>query len=60
MRSRGSGAGKRTVRSAGEIRNSVLSLSVLILRSKLSLAAENLFLRKQLAFYEERGVGLGD
>jgi transposase InsO family protein len=34
----------------------VLSLSGLIVRPKLSLAAENLFLRKQLAFYEERGV----
>jgi putative transposase len=56
MSSRRGGAGKRTVRSAGGIGNGVLSLSVLILRSRLSLAAENLFLRKQLAFYEERGV----
>ena len=56
MSSRHRGTGKRTIKSAGEIGNGVLSLSVLILRSRLSLAAENLFLRKQLAFYEERGV----
>src|SRR6266436_2052182 len=29
---------------------------ILTLRSKNSLAAENLFLRKQLAFYPERGI----
>jgi putative transposase len=29
---------------------------ILTLRSKSSLAAENLFLRKQLAFYQERGI----
>ncbi len=28
----------------------------LVLRSRTSLAAENVFLRKQLAFYEERKV----
>lgn len=28
----------------------------LVLRSRTSLAAENLFLRKQLAFYQERKV----
>ena len=28
----------------------------LVLRSKTSLAAENLFLRKQLAFYQERKI----
>jgi hypothetical protein len=56
MSSRHSGAGKRIVRSAGEIGNDVLSLSGLIVRPRLSLAAENLFLWKQLAFYEERGV----
>ena len=50
------GAGKRTVNSVGEIGHGVLSLSELIVRPKLSLAAENFFLRKQLMFYEERGV----
>jgi putative transposase len=33
-----------------------LSFLVLSLRSKSSLAAENLFLRKQLAFYQERKI----
>jgi putative transposase len=32
----------------------LLHFLVLSLRSKTSLAAENLFLRKQLAFYQER------
>jgi hypothetical protein len=50
------GAGKGTVKSVVEIGSGVLSLSGLIVRPKLSLAAENLFLRKQLAFYEGRGV----
>jgi hypothetical protein len=50
------GADKGTVKSIIEIGSGVLSLSGLIVRPKLSLAAENLFLRKQLAFYEERGV----
>jgi hypothetical protein len=31
----------------------LLRFLVLSLRSKISLAAENLFLRKQLAFYQE-------
>jgi len=30
---------------------------LLFLRSRSSLAAENLFLRKQLAFYQERKIG---
>jgi len=34
----------------------MLRLLVLALRSKSSLAAENLFLRKQLAFYRERKI----
>ena len=34
----------------------VLRLFALGLRSKSSLAAENLFLRKQLAFYQERKI----
>jgi hypothetical protein len=34
----------------------LLSFLVLNLRSKSSLAAENLFLRKQLAFYQERRI----
>ena len=34
----------------------LLRLLVLSLRSKSSLAAENLFLRKQLAFYKERKI----
>jgi len=34
----------------------LLCLLVLGLRSKSSLAAENLFLRKQLAFYKERRI----
>jgi hypothetical protein len=34
----------------------LLCLLVLALRSKSSLAAENLFLRKQLAFYQERRI----
>ena len=34
----------------------LLRFLVLSLRSKSSLAAENLFLRKQLAFYQERKV----
>jgi hypothetical protein len=34
----------------------LLRLFVLALRSKSSLAAENLFLRKQLAFYRERKI----
>jgi hypothetical protein len=34
----------------------LLRLLVLGLRSKTSLAAENLFLRKQLAFYQERRI----
>jgi hypothetical protein len=34
----------------------LLRLLVLSLRSKDSLATENLFLRKQLAFYQERKV----
>jgi hypothetical protein len=42
------GAGKRTVNSVGEIGRDVLSLSELIVRPKLSLAAENLFLRSVL------------
>jgi hypothetical protein len=50
------GADKGTVKLIIEIGSGVLSLSGLIVRPKLSLAAENLFLRKQLAFYEERGV----
>jgi len=32
------------------------SFLVLSLRSRSSLAAENLFLRKQLAFYQERKI----
>jgi hypothetical protein len=44
------GAGKGIVKSVVEIGSGVLSLSELIVRPKLSLAAENLFLRKQLAF----------
>ena len=32
---------------------------ILTLRSKSSLAAENLFLRKQLAFYQERAIKPG-
>ena len=34
----------------------LLRFLVLSLRSKTSLAAENLFLRKQLAFYQERKI----
>ena len=34
----------------------LLRFLVLSLRSKASLAAENLFLRKQLAFYQERKI----
>ena len=34
----------------------LLCLLVLALRSKSSLAAENLFLRKQLAFHQERRI----
>ena len=34
----------------------LLCLVVLGFRSKSSLAAENLFLRKQLAFYQERKI----
>jgi hypothetical protein len=34
----------------------LLRLVALCLRSKSSLAAENLFLRKQLAFYQERKI----
>jgi hypothetical protein len=34
----------------------LLSFLVLSLRSRSSLAAENLFLRKQLAFYQERKI----
>ena len=34
----------------------LLHFLVLSLRSKSSLAAENLFLRKQLAFYQERKI----
>ncbi len=34
----------------------LLRFLVLSLRSKTSLAAENLFLRKQLAFYQERNI----
>ena len=34
----------------------LLHFVVLSLRSKSSLAAENLFLRKELAFYQERGI----
>jgi len=34
----------------------LLRLPVLSLRSKTPLAAENLFLRKQLAFYQERKI----
>jgi putative transposase len=34
----------------------LLHFVILSLRSKSSLAAENLFLRKQLAFYQERGL----
>ena len=34
----------------------LLRFLVLNLRSKTSLAAENLFLRKQLAFYQERKI----
>ena len=34
----------------------LLRFLVLGLRSKTSLAAENLFLRKQLAFYQERRI----
>ena len=34
----------------------LLRLLALGLRSKSSLAAENLFLRKQLAFYQERRI----
>jgi len=50
-------AGKGSIESVVEIASNALSLSGLMVRSKLSLAAENLFLRKHLAFYEERGVG---
>ena len=35
----------------------LLRFLVLSLRSEISLAAENLFLRKQLAFYKERKSG---
>ena len=38
----------------------LLRLLVLGLRSKSSLAAENLFLRKQLAFYRERDQAAPD
>jgi hypothetical protein len=41
------GAGKRIVKSVVEIGSGVLNLSELIVRPKLSLTAENLFLRKQ-------------
>ena len=34
----------------------VLQVMILTLRSNRSLAAENLFLRKQLAFYRERRI----
>jgi hypothetical protein len=34
----------------------LLHFLVLSLRSRSSLAAENLFLRKQLVFYRERGI----
>ena len=37
----------------------LLRFLLLELRSKSSLAAENLFLRKQLAFYQERGIKPG-
>ena len=36
----------------------LLHFLVLSLRSQGSLAAENLFLRKQLAFYQERKIRL--
>jgi hypothetical protein len=36
----------------------MLRLVILTLRSRKSLAAENLFLRKQLAIYQERGIKL--
>jgi putative transposase len=48
--------GKGSIESVFEIASDAFSLSGLMVRSKLSLAAKNLFLRKQLAFYEERGV----
>jgi hypothetical protein len=54
--SSGRSAAGKSISSAVQIGNDVLSLSRLIARPKLSLAAENLFLHKQLAFYEERGV----
>jgi hypothetical protein len=34
----------------------LLRFLILALRAKNSLAAENLFLRKQLAFYQERRI----
>jgi len=37
----------------------LLHFLVLSLRSRSSLAAENLFLRKQLAIYQERGIKPG-
>jgi hypothetical protein len=37
----------------------LLRFLLLGLRSKSSLAAENLFLRKQLGFYHERGIKPG-
>ena len=48
--------GKGSIESVFEIASDAFSLSRLMVRSKLSLAAKNLFLRKQVASYEERGV----
>jgi putative transposase len=60
-RSKGDNRGQRSIMKSCLLGVSVfadlLRFLILGLRSKSSLAAENLFLRKQLAIYQERGPG---
>jgi hypothetical protein len=49
-------ANRRVVRKLGKVLADAGRFGSLILRSRANLAAENLFLRKQLALYLERQV----
>jgi hypothetical protein len=47
-------AARNRIRTILVITHDVASLTSSVMRSHVQLAAENLFLRKQLAFYQER------